>query len=257
MDLVTIAIVSFLAAGLTLFSGFGLGTILLPAFAIFFSVEIAIALTAIVHLLNNLFKLQLFWKNIDSKILIKFGVPAIIASYFGAVLMINLSGLKSIYAYSIGGNNFEILPIKVVIGILLNLFALAEILPSIKALSFNKKYLPLGGILSGFFGGLSGHQGALRSAFLLRAGMTKEGFIATGVAVACLIDTIRLFKYGTASLAESISSNYLILVVGIMAAFAGSFLGARLVKKVTINSFQITVAIMLFIFANLMIAGIL
>jgi acyl-CoA reductase-like NAD-dependent aldehyde dehydrogenase len=42
-------------------------------------------------------------------------------------------------------------------------------------------YLPVGGLLSGFFGGLSGHQGALRSVFLLRAGLTKESFIATGV----------------------------------------------------------------------------
>ena len=29
-------------------------------------------------------------------------------------------------------------------------------------LEFDRRYLPLGGLLSGFFGGLSGHQGALR-----------------------------------------------------------------------------------------------
>ena len=33
---------------------------------------------------------------------------------------------------------------------------------------------------SGFFGGLSGMQGALRSAFLARAGLSKEAFVASG-----------------------------------------------------------------------------
>lgn len=45
---------------------------------------------------------------------------------------------------------------------------------------FPPHWLPLGGLLSGFFGGLSGNQGALRSAFLLKAGLSKEAFIATG-----------------------------------------------------------------------------
>jgi uncharacterized protein len=257
MELMIIAIVAFVAAGLTLFSGFGLGTILLPAFAIFFPVDIAIALTAIVHLLNNIFKLQIYRKNIDKRILLTFGIPAIIASYFGAVLLVNLTSLEPLVVYNIGGKTFEILPIKLVIGTLLNLFAIIEILPKFSSLSFDKKYLPLGGILSGFFGGLSGHQGALRSAFLLRAGLTKESFIGTGVAVACLIDVIRLFEYGTASLSEAIQNNYYLLLFAIIAAFSGSYIGARLVKKVTIKSFQISVAVMLFVIADLMILGII
>ena len=55
-------IVLYLAAlavsGLTLFSGFGLGTLLMPVFAIFFPIEIAVAMTAVVHLANNLFKVE-------------------------------------------------------------------------------------------------------------------------------------------------------------------------------------------------------
>jgi hypothetical protein len=35
-------------SGLTLFSGFGLGTVLMPAFAVFFPVPTAIAATAVV-----------------------------------------------------------------------------------------------------------------------------------------------------------------------------------------------------------------
>jgi hypothetical protein len=257
MELVLIAIVAFFAAGLTLFSGFGLGTILLPAFAIFFPVDIAIALTAIVHLLNNIFKLQIYRNHIDKKILLTFGIPAIIASYFGAILLINLTSLEPIAIYSIGKKSFEIMPIKLVIGSLLNLFAILEILPRFNSISFDKKYLPVGGILSGFFGGLSGHQGALRSAFLLRAGLSKESFIGTGVAVACLIDIIRLYEYGTASLSTAIQNNYYIILFAVIAAFSGSYIGARLVKKVKIQFFQITVAVMLFVIADLMILGII
>ena len=45
--------VALLASGLTFFSGFGLGTLLLPAFALFVPVDRAIAVTAIVHFLNG------------------------------------------------------------------------------------------------------------------------------------------------------------------------------------------------------------
>lgn len=56
MDFLVIGLVAFLASGLTLYSGFGLGTELLPAFALFFPVEVAVAATGTVHLLNSLFK---------------------------------------------------------------------------------------------------------------------------------------------------------------------------------------------------------
>ncbi|MEJ2170449.1 MAG: hypothetical protein P8X90_33545 [Desulfobacterales bacterium] len=59
MEYVVICFAALITSGLTLFSGFGLGTLLMPVFAIFFPVEAAIALTAIVHFLDNLFKLLL------------------------------------------------------------------------------------------------------------------------------------------------------------------------------------------------------
>ena len=57
MDVLFVSAVALAAAGLTLFSGFGLGTLLLPALLLFFPPEMAVALTAIVHFLNNIFKL--------------------------------------------------------------------------------------------------------------------------------------------------------------------------------------------------------
>lgn len=76
MDLIIIGIVSFLASGLTLFSEFGLGTILVPVFALFFPLPLAIAATAIVYFANNIFKFGLMAKQANWAVVAKFSVPA-------------------------------------------------------------------------------------------------------------------------------------------------------------------------------------
>jgi uncharacterized membrane protein YfcA len=48
--------VALAASLLTFFSGFGLGTLLLPAFALVFPLDVAVAATALVHLANNVSK---------------------------------------------------------------------------------------------------------------------------------------------------------------------------------------------------------
>ena len=56
---IALAVAAFGTSLLTLFSGFGLGTLLLPAFAFFLPLEVAVASTAVVHAANNLFKVGL------------------------------------------------------------------------------------------------------------------------------------------------------------------------------------------------------
>jgi uncharacterized membrane protein YfcA len=129
------------------------------------------------------------------------------------------------------------------------IFAFFEIIPVLSRISFGKKMLPIGGILSGFFGGLSGHQGALRSAFLLRTGLTKEAFIATGIVIACIIDVARLFVYTERFAAINFEENYLLLAAATLSAFVGAYLGRRLLKKITMKFVQITVSILLFMIA--------
>ncbi len=86
MEYFIIGGVSLLTAILTFFSGFGVGTILTPIFVIFFPIDIAIAMTAIVHFSNNVFKFGLTYKNIDKKVLLKFGVPAIPFAILGQAI---------------------------------------------------------------------------------------------------------------------------------------------------------------------------
>lgn len=257
MEYIVICLVAFIGSGLTLFSGFGLGTLLVPVFALFFPIDIAIVLTAIVHFLNNLFKLFLVGKNADKSIIIKFGIPSILAAFIGAYTLNYLSDLNTVYSYQLLEKTVVIMPIKLVIGLLLIFFALFDIIPRLSNLQFDKKYLPLGGILSGFFGGLSGNQGALRSAFLIRSNLSKEAFIGTGVVIACLIDISRLSIYSKQILNSNTSIHLSILISATLSAFLGAFIGNKLIKKITIKILQQLVATMLIIFALLLIAGII
>lgn len=256
MELLLICTVAFFASGLTLFSGFGLGTLLLPVFGLFFPLEIAIAMTAIVHFLHNIFKLLLFKKHINLTVVLKFGLPSILAAFAGAFLLNQLGKGGPLTSYELGGNTYFITILKIVIGTLMIIFALFELVPALKKLSIDKKFLPIGGLLSGFFGGLSGHQGALRSVFLLRLKLSKEQFIATGIAIACMIDISRLSVY-TINIQQSAGSlNYTWLIAATAAAFAGAWLGNKLLKKITLSLLQYIVAIFIILFSIALIAGI-
>jgi len=249
MEYLLIGLIAFVASGLTLFSGFGLGTILVPVFSIFFPIELAIALTAIVHFLNNIFKLILVGKHADKKVVIKFGIPAVIFAFLGAYVLTFLTDLQPLFQYSISQKIFSITVTKLTIAILLIVFSLFEIIPKLSELHFDEKYLALGGVLSGFFGGLSGNQGALRSAFLIRNRLSKEAFIATGVVIACLIDTSRLIVYSDRIFRDYETFNYKLVIIATLAAFAGAYIGNSLINKITIKTLQNIVAVTLFLFA--------
>lgn len=262
MEYFIIAIVSLLAAALTLFSGFGLGTILMPVFAIFFPLDIAVAATATVHLSNNIFKLALIGKKAVPSVVARFAIPAAIFSFFGATLLLRISHLPPLFEYGLVGHECLVSTAGLTISLLIIGFAILELIPATSELSFSKKVLPLGGALSGFFGGLSGHQGALRSAFLIRLGMSKEAFIGTGVVSAVIVDVTRLSVYGTGHLFQIFSGTSGdritgLVITGILTAFLGSFVGSKLIKKVTMRNMQIVVGTMLLILGAILGAGII
>ena len=257
MEIFIITLAAFATAILTFFSGFGLGTILAPVFAIFFPIELAIALTGVVHFCNNLFKIVLVGRKTDKIVLIRFGIPAILASFAGAWLLIKITGLPVLFQYQIGEHLYTITPVKAIIAFLLIIFAILEIVPAFQKIEFNKNKLPLGGLLSGFFGGLSGLQGALRSAFLIRSGLSKEAYIATGVVIACLVDFTRLSVYATRFVSADLHDNLVLVISATLAAIAGAFIGSKLLKKVTLTFIQKLVAVMLIVISLALAFGLI
>ena len=248
MEYVIVCAVALFASGLTLFSGFGLGTILMPALAVFFPVPVAIGATAVVHLANNFFKMFLVGRSANKNILIWFGVPAVIAALLGAFLLNIVSTFPAVASYQLGGHIHEITLVKLTIGLIIVVFSCFELDSGFQKMTIDQKYMPIGGVLSGFFGGLSGNQGALRSMFLIKAGISKEEFIATNVVLAVLVDLARLFVYGFGFYAvhfRVLSGIGPLVLAATIAAFIGAYLGKALLKKVTLRAIQVLVGVML------------
>lgn len=252
MDILIISIVALLVSILTFFSGFGLGTLLLPAFAWFVPVELAVAATAVVHFANNLFKAALVGKHADRSVLLKFIIPAAIFSFIGAALLMRLGGVDPLMVYTLGGRAYEITLVKLVIAALMMFFALFDLIPAMSKLAFPPNLIPLGGALSGFVGGLSGHQGALRTAVLIRLGLSREAFIGTAVLCAVAVDLVRLGVYGLSFLRAPVEGGgeiWPLILAGTIAAFAGSLIGNKLLKKVTLKGLHLFIGVMILILA--------
>ncbi|MFC1650188.1 TSUP family transporter [Candidatus Latescibacterota bacterium] len=240
-----IALSSFAVAGLTFFSGFGLGTLLLPLFALFFPVPVAVAVTAVVHLLNNISKVLLVGRYADKVIVMKFGIPAVFAAFGGAWILGYISEMESLYSFTIFNFSGDIFPVKLTIGVLMIVFGLFELIPFLNRFNIEPRWIPAGGALSGFFGGLSGHQGALRTVFLTRAGLGKEAFIGTIAVIGACVDIMRIFVYGLHRFSYIGKDTVLYIAVATCSAWAGSFLGSRFLKKIRLSIIRIMIGYML------------
>lgn len=252
-----IALAAALASGLTFFSGFGLGTLLLPAFALFVPVDQAIAMTAVVHLINGLVKVGLVGRFADRATIVRFGLPAIVAALAGAWLLGRLSAVEPLLVYRALGREFEVSAVKLAIGVVLAAFAVLEVLPRFRGLALPPRFLPLGGLLSGFFGGLSGLQGALRAVFLARSGLTAEAFVATSAVIACLVDLSRLGVYATRLAAVHDRLDWPLLATAVTAAAAGALIGRRWLTATTMQTVQKIVAGLLVLVAAGLVSGLL
>lgn len=257
MDDLIVCLVAFLASGLTLFSGFGLGTLLMPAMALYFPLDVAIAMTAAVHFSNNLFKLALMGRQADLAVLWRFGIPAVFAACLGAAMLTWLVDLPSFLRYSAFGQTMNVSWVNVIIGGLILIFVILELMPGFAAKSVDPKHLPLGGVLSGFFGGLSGHQGAFRSLFLIKAGLDRHAFVATGVVLAVMVDVTRMLVYGWHLTTDWQQLNLGLIVSSSLAAFLGAYLGKRWLKKVTLRTVQRIVSAMLVVVSLGLMSGVI
>ena len=247
-----IGLIAFAVSMLTLFSGFGLGTLLMPAFAVLFPVEVAVAATAVVHALNNLFKVGLLYRSAVLHVLVYFGLPAVGTAFVGALLLSELSQQPPVFIWQLGEREAVITPLKAVMGSLIVVFGVIELLPPLRSLRLSPRWLSLGGALSGFFGGLSGHQGALRAAFLSTLNLSPPSFTATQAVLACMVDAARLVVYGGAFFAgrmAGVSSREQWTLVGFATccAFGGTLLGKQLLPSVTMAGVRVITGILLLV----------
>jgi uncharacterized membrane protein YfcA len=241
---------------LSFFCGFGLGTLLLPAFILTLPVPVAIAASALVHMANNLFKLFLLGRYAEKRLLLSFGLWSVVGALMGAITLIYLGGAGISYSYVVFGYTAEITLLNSLVGCVIIGFSWFELSAAAdRGFKIERNALKAGGWLSGFFGGLSGHQGALRSAFLMRVGLSKEAFMGTRVVCACMVDLTRISVY-----AGDISTSWNDIPWGhalaaVLSAFTGAWLGNRFLKKMELPILNRIVSIALILFGLKLMLG--
>ena len=228
MEIFYIALLTFIAAFVGTITGFGTSTLMIPVLVIFFPPVEAIFLVAIIHWFGDVWKVSLFRKGFNFKLILWFGVVGLATSYLGASL-------------SLGADQSSLLR---VLGVFLALYAVfLAYQPKFKIPASGFTALS-GGALSGFFAGMFGIGGAIRGMFLSTFDLPKAVYIATAGAIGLAVDSTRIITYfaGGAVLPERLWWSLLILI-------PISFLGARIAKKIVDripqNKFRVVIAVFL------------
>ncbi len=227
---------TFLASMFGTFTGFGISTILIPIFILFFPPPVTLLMVGIIHWFNNVWRLTLFRKGLVYKLILYFGVPGVLLSYTGARLTVEIP--------------HDILTRA--IGVVIIFYVIFIHIREDFEVRTSRKNALLGGGMYGFSSGLSGIGGEIRSMFLLAYKLPKPVYIATTGAISLTIDTTRIITYlhGGARLDTILLYGAVPLI---FATFVGAYIGKNLLKKVPKEKFRPMVGIFLFLIALKMI----
>ena len=200
--------------------GFGSSTIFLPLALLFIDFRTALILVALFHIFGNIGRLSFFRHGLEKNVLLRFGLPSIIFTLIGALLVpfISQSLLKGI------------------LGVFLVFYSLLTFWKDNFQVQPTLTNSIVGGGLSGFMAGLIGTGGALRGMFLTSFGITKEKYIATAAGVALAVDLTRIPVYFFQGFLES--KYYWYIPVLFIIAFTGSFIGKQIVDKIPQKKFK-------------------
>jgi hypothetical protein len=102
----------------------------------------------------------------------------------------------------------------------------------------------LGGALSGFFGGLVGNQGGIRTAAMLGFEVNKRQFVATTTAVALMIDLARVPIYLAVETADLVSM-WPTIALATAGVIFGTLFGENLLVRVPEQRFRTVVGVLL------------
>ncbi|MFZ5907357.1 MAG: sulfite exporter TauE/SafE family protein [Nitrospirota bacterium] len=229
MEIVYISLLTLVAATLGTITGFGTSTIMIPVLVIFLPPVEAIFLVAIIHWFGNIWKVALFRKGIDVKLIFLFGMVGLATSYLGASI-------------SLGSNEKMLIRL---LGMFLAGYSIFLIFRSKFRVSAGIGTALSGGALSGFFAGMFGIGGAIRSLFLSAFDLPKAVYIATAGAIGLMVDATRIIAYftGGAMLAQKLWWGLLVFVP---VSFAGAKIAKKIIEKLPQEKFRKVIAVFLF-----------
>lgn len=200
-------------------AGFGSSTIFLPLAVLYVDFKTALTLVALFHIFGNLGRVGFFRHGLDKNMLIKFGLPSVILTLLGALLV-------SVVPQDL---------LKGLLGIFLVCYSLMVFWREDYKVKPTLINTLMGGGASGFLAGLIGTGGALRGAYLAGFGLPKEKYIATTAAIALAVDMTRIPVYlSQGFLGENF---YWYIPVLLMVALIGTFTGKQIVGKIPQRKF--------------------
>ena len=211
MEILLLAFIgTFFAAALTVPAGFGLSTMLTPIVLLIMGPHEAVAVVAVVHAAHNAGKFIALRDSVDFSAFRRYGVWLVFGSIAGALLQTRVQQE----------------PLLALIGaflIILPILTLSESWTGYRIPEANDRF---GGLGSGFMGGLSGHQGALRAMFLTRRLPDKMSYAATASVLALCVDLSRVPVY-ILSRPEEIYQHLQLTAVLVISALIGVRAGKK------------------------------
>jgi uncharacterized membrane protein YfcA len=217
----TVAAVGVLAGAVASLAGFGVGSLLTPLLIPAFGGRAAVALVALPHTIATALRLWHLRQDIVWPVLKGFGTASAAGGLAGALLYTQLGGvfLTSLLAI-----------LLVIVGVL-------QITGRSSALHIQPRWASIAGMAAGLFGGLVGNQGGLRTAGLLSLGLTARPFVATGAAIALLVDSMRVPIY-IVSEGATLLQGWRIGVAATVGVVIGTFAGTQLLVRLSETTFR-------------------
>jgi len=209
-------------------AGFGIGSLLTPAIAVTAGAKLAVAAVSIPHAIGTSIRFWRLRRDVDWNIVRSFGVTSAAGGVAGALL--------NTWATS--------RMLEIVFGALLVLAGASQVTGFAKRWRLRGALAWLGGALSGFFGGLVGNQGGIRTAAMLGFEVDKRQFVATTTAVALLVDAARVpifLAYQTHALMALLQ----VIAIASLGVIAGTLFGEKLLARVPEHQFRILVGVLL------------
>jgi len=229
VEWILLALLGVLGAAVAGVAGFGSATVLIPLVGLFTELPAAIAVVAVYHGAANISRLLYSFRAVHWRVVAIFGVPSLLAAAAGGLLLGRID--SGLFRHLFGG-------LLIVVALLGFLSVRARWRPTVTS-------LVTGGALSGFLAGLIGMGGALRSLFLLTYDLEKTAYIATGALIAVFVDLSRTTAYARQGLFGADSALYLAILVP--AAFLGSWLGRRILSRISQPVFRKVVFLLLLV----------
>ena len=222
---IVVFIVAAIAGSIASITGFGIGSVLTPLLATSVGTRLAVAAISIPHFFATVLR---FWRlrgHVDKAVLIRFGIPSAGGGLAGALL------------HNVAANR----ALGVVFGLLLVFVGLSELSGLSRRMRFGNIVGLIAGAVSGFFGGLVGNQGGIRSAALLGFELDKQAFVATATATGVIVDAARMPAYFVTQ-GREISAIWVIVVIATLGAVIGTVFGERVLRLVPERLFRRVVA---------------